>query len=111
LRLIHVLKCEQDNALGRFTFESYGPCAAREDSNAAILSHFCTGREIFLRVTGLVHHIDLSDDVGGRLSLRADGLVSTRRDGKIIYYSLASDEARTIIGAIYDVFCKKPHRR
>ena len=43
--------------------------------------------------------------------LRADGLVSTRRDGKVIYYSLASDEARTIIGAIYDVFCKKPRRR
>ena len=43
--------------------------------------------------------------------LRADGLVSTRRDGKTIYYSLASDEARTIIGAIYDVFCKRPRRR
>jgi len=43
--------------------------------------------------------------------LRADGLVSTRRDGKIIYYSLASDEARTIIGAIYDVFCKKVRKR
>lgn len=43
--------------------------------------------------------------------LRADGLVSTRRDGKVIYYSLASDEARTIIAAIYDVFCKKQRRR
>jgi DNA-binding transcriptional ArsR family regulator len=43
--------------------------------------------------------------------LRVDGLVSTRREGKIIYYSLASDEARTVIGAIYDVFCKKPRRR
>jgi DNA-binding transcriptional ArsR family regulator len=43
--------------------------------------------------------------------LRADGLVSTRRDGKVIYYNLASDEARIIIGAIYDVFCKKPRRR
>ena len=43
--------------------------------------------------------------------LRADGLVSTRRDGKTIYYSLASDEARTIISAIYDVFCKKQRRR
>ena len=43
--------------------------------------------------------------------LRADGLVSTRRDGKIIYYSLASDEARTVIGAIYDVFCKKVRKR
>ena len=43
--------------------------------------------------------------------LRADGLVATRRDGKTIYYSLASDEARIVIGAIYDVFCGKPRRR
>jgi Predicted transcriptional regulators len=43
--------------------------------------------------------------------LRADGLVSTRRDGKIIYYNLASEEARIVIGAIYDVFCKKQRRR
>ena len=43
--------------------------------------------------------------------LRADGLVSTRRDGKIVYYSLASDEARMIIGSIYDVFCRKSRKR
>jgi DNA-binding transcriptional ArsR family regulator len=43
--------------------------------------------------------------------LRADGLVSTRRDGKAIYYNLASAEARTVIGAIYDVFCKKVRKR
>jgi DNA-binding transcriptional ArsR family regulator len=43
--------------------------------------------------------------------LRADGLVSTRRDGKIVYYSLASDEARVVIGAIYDVFCRKLRKR
>ncbi len=39
--------------------------------------------------------------------LRADGLVKTRREGKIVYYSLASDEARIIIGAVYEVFCGK----
>jgi len=43
--------------------------------------------------------------------LRADGLVATRRDGKAIYYSLASDEARIVIGAIYDVFCRKTRKR
>jgi DNA-binding transcriptional ArsR family regulator len=43
--------------------------------------------------------------------LRADGLVATRREGKIIYYSLASEEARVIIGAIYDVFCRKTRKR
>ena len=43
--------------------------------------------------------------------LRADGLVSARRDGKTVYYSLASEEARVIIGAVYDVFCRKGRRR
>ena len=43
--------------------------------------------------------------------LRADGLVTTRRNGKTIYYSLASDEARVVIGAIYDVFCRKGRKR
>lgn len=43
--------------------------------------------------------------------LRADGLVSTRRDGKAIYYNLASDEARIVIGAIYDLFCRKQARK
>jgi DNA-binding transcriptional ArsR family regulator len=43
--------------------------------------------------------------------LRADGLVSTRRDGKAIYYSLASEEARVVIAAVYEVFCKKQRKR
>jgi len=43
--------------------------------------------------------------------LRGDGLVAARRNGKAIYYSLASDEARTVIGAIYDVFCRKIRKR
>ena len=43
--------------------------------------------------------------------LRADGLVSTRRDGKAIYYKLASAEARVVIGAVYEVFCKKARKR
>lgn len=43
--------------------------------------------------------------------LRADGLVSTRRDGKVIYYTLASEETRIVIGAIYEVFCKKAKKR
>jgi DNA-binding transcriptional ArsR family regulator len=43
--------------------------------------------------------------------LRADGLVATRREGKAIYYSLASEEARMVIGAVYDAFCRKVRRR
>jgi len=43
--------------------------------------------------------------------LRTDRLVSTRRDGKTVYYSLASEEARTIIAAIYEVFCRRARKR
>lgn len=39
--------------------------------------------------------------------LRSDGLVAARRDGKTIYYSLASQEARVILAAVYEVFCGK----
>jgi DNA-binding transcriptional ArsR family regulator len=37
--------------------------------------------------------------------LRADGLVAARRDGKTIFYSLASEEARVVVGAVYEMFC------
>jgi ArsR family transcriptional regulator, virulence genes transcriptional regulator len=43
--------------------------------------------------------------------LRADGLVTTRREGKTVYYAVASNDTRTIIGAIYEVFCRKARKR
>jgi DNA-binding transcriptional ArsR family regulator len=38
--------------------------------------------------------------------LRLEGLVETRRDGRIIYYSLADETTRRFIMAIHDKFCK-----
>ena len=43
--------------------------------------------------------------------LRADGLVEPRREGKTIYYRIANEDARTIVGAVYDCFCGKPRKR
>ncbi len=37
--------------------------------------------------------------------MRKEQLVSTRRDAQTIYYSLAADEARTIIECLYDLYC------
>ena len=42
--------------------------------------------------------------------LRADNLVQTRRDGKNIYYSLASEEARRTVAVVHDLFCKRGQR-
>lgn len=38
--------------------------------------------------------------------LRADGLVATRREGKSVVYSLASDDVRRVIGVVHDIFCR-----
>ncbi|MCX2721119.1 ArsR/SmtB family transcription factor [Roseibium salinum] len=38
--------------------------------------------------------------------LRLEGLVKSRRDGRMIYYSLASDEVSSIIANLYDLFCR-----
>ena len=38
--------------------------------------------------------------------LRLEGLVTPRRDGKAIYYSLADDRPTRIIDVVYDLFCK-----
>jgi len=37
--------------------------------------------------------------------LRTDRLVKTRREGRTIYYTLASDQVSGLIGALYDHFC------
>ena len=38
--------------------------------------------------------------------LRLEGLVETRRDGRVIYYSLADEMTKRFIQAIYDKFCR-----
>ena len=38
--------------------------------------------------------------------LRLEGLVTARRDGKTIYYSLGDPRARKVIETMYEMFCK-----
>lgn len=49
-----------------------------------------------------IHQPTLSQQLG---VLRTEGVVDTRREGKRIYYSLASSEAATILNTIYGIFC------
>jgi ArsR family transcriptional regulator, virulence genes transcriptional regulator len=43
--------------------------------------------------------------------LRSERLVETRRDGQQVFYSLASDEVRSIILALHAIFCAKPRSK
>lgn len=38
--------------------------------------------------------------------LRREGMVAARRDGQMIFYSLASDEARHMLEALHGLFCR-----
>ena len=40
--------------------------------------------------------------------LRADGLVTTRRDSQTIYYSLADPRVLRLVRTLYDLYCGKP---
>jgi ArsR family transcriptional regulator len=40
--------------------------------------------------------------------LREEKLVTTRREGKQIYYSLASKEATAVMQVLYQLYCTKP---
>lgn len=37
--------------------------------------------------------------------LRAEGVVTTRRQAKMIYYALASDETKQVLELLYALFC------
>lgn len=38
--------------------------------------------------------------------LRGEGLVSTRREGKQIFYGIDSKEAAAVMGVLYELFCQ-----
>ncbi len=38
--------------------------------------------------------------------LRLDRLVTTRREGRLIYYSIADSDVAGIVESLYDMFCK-----
>jgi len=40
--------------------------------------------------------------------LREEELVSTRREGKNIYYQIASPQALAVMNVLFDQFCKSP---
>jgi DNA-binding transcriptional ArsR family regulator len=55
-----------------------------------------------------IHQPTLSQQLG---VLREEGLVTTRREGKRIYYSIASSEAMAVMQVLYEQFCTPGQKR
>lgn len=43
--------------------------------------------------------------------LRFDRLVTTRRDGRNIYYAIATREVSSVVGTLYGLFCATPESK
>ncbi len=55
----------------------------------------------------LERHVGLSQSALSQhlARLRSDGLVSTRREGQTIFYSLQGTEARRVLATLYELYC------
>lgn len=69
-----------------------------------ILCHLGTGEKSVGELEGMLNVRQAA--VSQMLArLRDEGLVSTRRDGKTIFYSLSDDKTKQVIGLLYALFC------
>jgi ArsR family transcriptional regulator, virulence genes transcriptional regulator len=75
------------------------------ESRLMILCNILEGEKSVQELQG---HVGLSQSaLSQQLAiLRGQKLVRTRREAQSVYYSLASDEAETLIGTLYDIYCK-----
>ena len=79
--------------------------ALSHEGRLMILCHLSSGEK---SVTELEHLLESRQAaVSQQLArLRLEGLVSCRRDGKAIYYSIQDPKVSRTIALVYDMFCK-----
>lgn len=79
--------------------------AISHEGRLMILCHLASGEKSVTELESLLSMRQAA--VSQQLSrLRLEGMVSSRRDGKAMYYSLSDDRAKQIMGVVYNIFCK-----
>ncbi len=78
--------------------------AISHEGRLMILCHLVTGEKSVTELEELLHARQAA--VSQQLArLRLEGLVTPRREGKTIYYSLTDERPKRILEVIYDLFC------
>ncbi|MCZ4262508.1 metalloregulator ArsR/SmtB family transcription factor [Limimaricola sp. G21655-S1] len=79
--------------------------ALGHEGRLMILCHLVTGEKSVTELEQLLSARQAA--VSQQLArLRLEGLVTPRREGKIIYYSLTDDRPRRIMELVYELFCR-----
>ncbi len=78
-------------------------------ANESRLMILCQLSERDLTVGELLQQIPLSQSALSQhlAMLRRENIVTTRRKAQSIVYSLKSEDARVLIGALYDLYCHR----
>ena len=80
--------------------------AISHEGRLMILCHLASGEKSVTELEDLLSARQAA--VSQQLTrLRLEGLVTPRREGKAIYYSLADDRPRQIMEVVYDLFCRE----
>lgn len=77
------------------------------ESRLLVLCHLAKGES---SVSELNAHVDLSQSALSQhlAVLRADGVVTTRRQAQTIYYALADGPTRELIQTLHRIYCSEP---
>ncbi|MFT5065308.1 MAG: ArsR family transcriptional regulator [Yoonia sp.] len=96
---------EMDRMMDNATVATNYLKAISHEGRLMLLCHLASGEKSVTELEELLssRQAAVSQQLG---RLRLEGLVKPRREGKTIYYSLADDKSRKIIGLVYDLFCK-----
>ncbi|WP_415184328.1 ArsR/SmtB family transcription factor [Phaeovulum sp.] len=79
--------------------------ALAHEGRLMIMCHLSSGEKSVTELENLLETRQAA--VSQQLArLRVEGLVSSRREGKAIYYSLSDPRASRIVGLVYDMFCR-----
>ncbi|MGI1661613.1 ArsR/SmtB family transcription factor [Palleronia sp. KMU-117] len=96
---------EMDRMLANATEASNFLKAISHEGRLMILCHLVTGEKSVTELEDLLAARQAA--VSQQLArLRLEGLVTPRREGKTIYYSLTDDRPRQILEVVYELFCK-----
>lgn len=94
-----------DKMLTKATTASNFLKAISHEGRLVILCHLVTGEKSVTELERLLSARQAA--VSQQLSrLRLEGLVTPRREGKTIYYSLTDDRPRRMLETVYELFCK-----
>ena len=100
---------EMDKMITNATTASNFLKAISHEGRLMILCHLVTGEKSVTELEELLSARQAA--VSQQLSrLRLEGLVTPRREGKTIFYSLTDERPRQILEVVYDLFCRDDAR-